>query len=180
MTNAAVVGVNQDGSDGEALNKLLVHTTCARLHRAFSIILVDEHGDVCIQRRSGKKLLWPLFWSNSVCSHPMVGESIETAVKRRINEELGCVATELTEIFSFRYSSTFGDIGSEKEYCHVWIGRIRSTDVQFDPEEIDAVAFMSVESLSTAISSMPGAFTPWFSIEWPAALTHIATMLTSK
>lgn len=37
------------------------------LHRAFYIFLFNDRNELLLQKRSANKLLWPLFWSNSVC-----------------------------------------------------------------------------------------------------------------
>ena len=52
------------------------HDGAGKLHRAFSVFLFDGRGRMLIQRRSAAKRLWPLFWSNSCCSHPRQGEEI--------------------------------------------------------------------------------------------------------
>ena len=52
------------------LSKLECHENNGVLHRAFSIFLFNTNGQLFIQKRSSQKKLWPLFWSNTCCSHP--------------------------------------------------------------------------------------------------------------
>ena len=59
--------------------RAVCHHGAGLLHRAFSIYLFDGHGRLLVQRRSGTKSLWPLFWSNRCCSHPLWGEEIDRA-----------------------------------------------------------------------------------------------------
>ncbi len=40
------------------------------LHRAFSTFIFNDKKELLIQKRSKLKRLWPLFWSNTCCSHP--------------------------------------------------------------------------------------------------------------
>jgi len=47
-------------------------------------------GELLLQQRAQSKRLWPLYWSNSCCSHPRRGETMQSAVHRRLYEELGC------------------------------------------------------------------------------------------
>ena len=44
------------------------------LHRAFSLFLFNDRKQLLLQQRSEQKPLWPMYWSNSVCSHPRKGE----------------------------------------------------------------------------------------------------------
>ena len=68
------------------------HLGTGRLHRAFSVHLIDSAGRHLIQRRAAGKMLWPGFWSNACCSHPAPGETVPDAASRRLREELGISA----------------------------------------------------------------------------------------
>ena len=72
------------------------------LHRAFSIFLFNPEGETLIQQRAGSKYHSPLLWTNTCCSHPRVGETIQEAAQRRLTEEL-CLpkGIKLNESFSF-------------------------------------------------------------------------------
>src|SRR5471032_3303829 len=71
------------------LSKSECHEGRGILHRAFSVLIFNGHGELLLQQRAASKPLWPLFWSNSCCSHPRRSESMEGAVQRRLREELG-------------------------------------------------------------------------------------------
>ena len=155
-----------DGDDREvgAMSKNDCHEGDGVLHRAFSIFLFNSEGDVLLQRRSADKPLWPLFWSNACCSHPRRGESIETALHRRLREELG-TDCPLTFLYKFEYRARFGDVGTEHELCSVFAG---ITDGPFDPnrEELDDLRFFARDELRARLVAEPDAFTPWFKMEW--------------
>ena len=102
--------------------KLECHKGDGILHRAFSIFIFNSQNQLLLQKRSEQKQLWPLYWSNSCCSHPRKGENYEIATHRRLKEELG-IDTELKYIFQFQYQAKFKDVGSENELCSVYIGR---------------------------------------------------------
>ena len=78
-------------------DKLSCHEGDGILHRAFSIFIFNKKKQLLLQKRSDQKLLWPLFWSNSCCSHPRQGEDYETAIHRRLKEELN-IDTELKNL----------------------------------------------------------------------------------
>lgn len=134
------------------------------LHRAFSIFIFDDKNRLLIQRRSPQKHLWPLFWSNSCCSHPREGESYETATLRRLQEELG-FKTPLKYLYKFTYHARFGEIGSERELCSVYIGRYVQ-QVHPNPNEIAEWKFVSVGELEADMNRRPQDYTPWFKMEW--------------
>jgi isopentenyl-diphosphate delta-isomerase len=134
------------------------------LHRAFSVYLFDEAGRVLLQRRSAAKRLWPLFWSNSVCSHPRWGEPLDDAAHRRVKEELG-VEVGLRRVFRFVYQAAFGESGSEHEACSVYVGRL-SRPVAADEAEIAELRFASADEVDAALASEGEAYTPWFRIGW--------------
>jgi isopentenyl-diphosphate Delta-isomerase len=146
--------------------KFNVHQGAGKLHRAFSIFLFSPCGKVLLQQRSGQKPLWPLYWSNSVCSHPRRGETCELAAVRRLQEELA-VSTDLELLYQFRYSARFGTVGSEHELCKVFIGSV-DTDypIRANDNEVADWGWVSIAELEARIASQPQQFTPWLLLEW--------------
>ncbi len=147
------------------LSKTRCHEGRGVLHRAFSLLIFDGRGRLLIQQRSSAKRLWPLFWSNSCCSHPRSGESMEAAVQRRLREELG-VACPLQFLFKFQYQAQFDATGAEHELCSVFIGRCNDP-IRVNHAEIAAWRWIGPEALDAALTA-DGAekFTPWFKLEW--------------
>ena len=135
------------------------------LHLAFSVLILDSRGRLLLQRRSPAKVLWGGFWSNSCCSHPRRGEGVMEAAHRRLEEELGLDA-ELEHLFVFTYHARFGEVGSERELCHVMVGKYEGT-VRPNPEEITAVRWVEASELDREIERNSERFTPWFLLEWP-------------
>jgi isopentenyl-diphosphate delta-isomerase len=145
-------------------DKLSCHADSGIRHRAFSIFIFNDAGQVLMQKRSDQKQLWPLFWSNSCCSHPRKGEKMGRAVLRRLNEELG-FKTDLKYIFKFKYQAAYEDIGSENEYCSVFIGKSNKT-VETNINEIAEWKYIDPEELDKLLEDNPEEFTPWFKMEW--------------
>ncbi len=134
------------------------------LHRAFSLFLFNDSGQLLLQQRSEHKRLWPLFWSNSCCSHPRRGESIEIATERRLQQELG-MGGQFQFLYKFEYQARYGELGSEHELCSVFVGR--STDpVQANATEIAAWRYVGASELDAEMAERPDRFTPWFKMEW--------------
>lgn len=162
-----LVCVDDDDVALYPLAKVDCHKGDGVLHRAFSVFLLDATGRILLQRRSALKPLWPGFWSNSCCSHPRWMEPLELAVDRRLAEELG-VRAKVELLHSFIYHARFGDVGSEREFCHVFLGTLDSAEVRPDPAEISAVRWAARAEIDAEIASAAHVFTPWFLQEWDA------------
>ena len=144
--------------------KARCHYGTGLLHRALSIFIFNSSGQLLLQRRSASKPLWPLFWSNSVCSHPRKGEETHEAAARRLTQEIG-VQAPLRFLFTFQYQAAFENTGSENELCSVFIGK---SDGPFtvDPQEIAEWRFVTTTELDQDLSARPHIYTPWFKLEW--------------
>ena len=147
------------------LDKAACHDGAGVLHRAFSIFIFNARGELLLQRRSAEKRLWPGFWANSCCSHPRRGERLGEAAARRLGEELG-LASELVELYTFRYHAAFGELGSERELCTVLVGR-SDGPVRPNRREIADWRWLAPEVLDAELAQRPDDFTPWLQLEWP-------------
>jgi len=145
-------------------SKANIHEGEGILHRAFSIFIFNDQRELLLQKRSKQKLLWPLFWSNSVCSHPREHENNEIATQRRLKEELGIV-TPIEYLFSFQYQANFNNIGSEREHCSVYIGKSNGP-FSINNNEIAEWKFIPLEELNSELDKFPYKYTPWLKIEW--------------
>ncbi|MEM6818342.1 MAG: hydroxymethylglutaryl-CoA reductase, degradative [Pseudomonadota bacterium] len=146
------------------LSKAEAHNGEGTLHRAFSLFVFNDEGELLLQQRSHDKRLWGGFWSNSCCSHPRRGETMEYAVHRRLEQELGCTA-ELKYLYKFEYQANFGPEGSEHELCSVYVGRLAS-EVRPNKTEIADWRFVSPEAVDAMLKNAPDTLTPWFKMEW--------------
>jgi len=156
-----------DEADREVghLSKLKCHEGRGILHRAFSLLIFNAAGELLLQQRAATKRLWPLYWSNSCCSHPRRSETMETAIHRRLQEELG-LRCALNFLFKFQYQAQFDAAGAEHEMCSVFIGRSPDA-VRFNRNEILATRWISPEALQAELTgSVAARFTPWFILEW--------------
>jgi isopentenyl-diphosphate delta-isomerase len=156
--------VDADDNETGFLSKAEAHDGGGVLHRAFSVFLFNEHGELLMQQRAASKRLWPGYWSNSCCSHPRRGETMEVATRRRLCDELN-VEAELEFVYKFSYEANFGDAGSENELCHVYLGSVTG-DVHANDHEIAATHFVSAADLARELDESPDTFTPWFKMEW--------------
>ena len=151
-------------------SKAECHHGRGKLHRAFSILMLTSDGRLLLQKRSSQKLLWPGFWSNSVCSHPRLGEEMEQAAKRRLREELG-IDADIEYLYKFKYREKYLNVGSEFEMCSVFVC-IHDGPVTPDSEEIAEIQYLHMDKVMSAIQKDPEFFTPWFKMEWECILNQ--------
>ena len=156
--------VDRDDNELGFLSKAECHNGAGVLHRAFSVFLFNDAGELLLQQRSSNKRLWPGFWSNSCCSHPRRGESMEVATRRRLLDELN-LDTALEYVYRFCYTAEFGAAGSENESCHVYLGRVPS-ELQPNENEIAGLRFIAAADFEAELARFPERFTPWCKQEW--------------
>lgn len=159
--------VDLDDTELGFQTKARCHDGDGILHRAFSVFLVDDAGRVLLQQRAADKRLWGGYWANSCCSHPRRGESMELATSRRLTEELGGgAAVALEYVYKFDYHARFGDLGSERELCWVFLGRIDPASIDYNRTEIAAIRWVTPAELDAELAEHPEHFTPWLHLEW--------------
>ena len=156
--------VNEADEPVGALSKVDCHKHGGILHRAFSLFVFNEQSQLLVHRRAASKPLWPCYWSNSCCSHPRVGESMDHAIARRSQEELG-FATAMSFVYKFEYTAHFSDLGTEHELCSVYIGEYRG-EPHINVEEISDYRWMSAAEVDAFIADETSLTTPWFAMEW--------------
>lgn len=157
------------------LSKAAAHDGDGLLHRAFSVFLFNDAGELLLQQRGRDKRLWPGYWSNSCCSHPRVGESMDVATRRRLDDELN-LDSQLEYVYRFEYQARYGSAGSENELCHVYVGRVEG-DVVPNSNEIAAVKFVPAGSVAARLDEDPDLYTPWFKLEWQTLTQQHADVL---
>lgn len=167
-----VVLVNEHDEAIGTMEKMEAHRT-GRLHRAFSIFLVDHTGRLLLQQRADGKYHGPGLWSNACCSHPRPGEGLLPAAERRLKEELG-TTSKLEERFAFTYHARFANDLQEHEFDHVLFGAFNG-ELHPDPAEVKAVRWLSPEELSAEVSATPETFTPWLLICWERVRRELKT-----
>ncbi len=140
------------------------HTGEGQLHRAFSVYIFDaERKHLLIQRRSKTKMLWPLFWANTCCSHPFENEAPCAAGERRLQEELGFRA-QLHEGPQFTYQAYDpGGRGVEHEHVTLLIGVVsKQIPLHPDPQEVEEWTWVTIKQLQTDMRDHPDLYAPWF------------------
>lgn len=157
-----VVLVDDNDNEIGLLEKVAAHSGNGSLHRAFTVLVFNIHGETLITQRSATKMLWPLVWDNTCASHPLPGEGFVEAGERRLTEELG-FSCQLEVVDRFLYREKYQDIGAENEVCTTLIGQYNG-DIQPIPDEVADFKWISIDDLTNDIVQHPDDYTIWFKI----------------
>ena len=132
------------------------------LHRAFSVFVFNNKGELLLQQRALDKYHSPGLWTNTCCSHQRDGESSLEAGKRRLKEEMG-FQCDLEEVFWFIYSAAFDNGLTEHELDHVMVGYY-DNDPVINLQEVASFKWMSLDKVKQDIAEHPKDYTEWFKI----------------
>ena len=161
MTVEQVVLLAENGTAIGVEDKAVVHHADTPLHLAFSSYVFDTAGGFWLTRRALHKKTWPGIWTNTCCGHPLPGESVTSAVVRRLSDELGVldVAAELV-LPRFRYRAVMPDGIVENEMCPVFRVVTDALPVP-NPDEVDSVERMPWAEFASSVLDGSRDISPW-------------------
>lgn len=163
VDDSHVVLLDSAGNAVGSESKSLVHHENTPLHLAFSLYAFDRDGRVLMTRRALTKLTWPGVWTNSCCGHPVPGEPTETAITRRLKDELNLEIAELDCVLpAFAYRARDASGVWENEICPVFFGVVEdASDLRAEPGEVMEFQWTDWDDLAAAAPMAPYAFSPW-------------------
>ena len=164
-----VVLVDHNDTQIGIMEKMAAHIV-PRLHRAFSIFIFNSKGELLLQQRALSKYHSPGLWTNTCCSHPRNGESVDKAAERRLLEEMG-LQCPMHEVFTFIYKAPVGLGLVEHEYDHVFFGQCDDAPV-INTEEVASWKYMSLDDIAADMKAHPECYTEWFKISFDEVRKH--------
>jgi isopentenyl-diphosphate delta-isomerase len=170
MKEEKVILVDSEDKPIGTLPKMEAHEKGV-LHRAFSVFILNQKGELMLQQRAHHKYHSPGLWTNTCCSHQREGEQNIEAGMRRLDEEMGFSVT-LEELFSFIYKAPFDNGLTEHELDHVMLGHYEEVP-QINTEEVAAWKWMSLIDIEADIAINPDEYTVWFKIIFERFFNHI-------
>ncbi|PIR51197.1 isopentenyl-diphosphate delta-isomerase [Candidatus Peregrinibacteria bacterium CG10_big_fil_rev_8_21_14_0_10_49_24] len=159
-----VILTDSQGNDIGLAEIIDAHTGEGKLHKAFSVYIFGTNGnEILIQQRSGKKMLFPLVWANTCCSHPFPGEGAQEAGMRRLQEECGLSCTlEEAGTLIYKAQDPNGN-GVEHEHVTLLKGYMDSQTVPNPhPDEIEDIRWINVDDVLREMADTPEKYAPWF------------------
>ena len=152
----------QDGAL-QPVEKLAAHQMGLK-HRAVSIfVMAEDH--ILIQQRALGKYHTPGMWANSCCTHPHWAEDPLICARRRLDEELGMTGLDLAPRGEVEYRAEVGNGLIEHEVVQVYVAQAQfSLSMALNPNEVQAVKWVTRQDLRQELDRTPTSFTPWLHI----------------
>lgn len=160
MTTEYVVLLDDVGQAIGQAPKAEVHTGSTPLHLAISCYGFDGSDRLLYTRRARSKLTFPGVWTNTCCGHPMPGEPLEDAVRRRLRAELGVTAEDVVcALPDFRYRAEMNGV-QENEVCPVFLCRITANPAP-SPDEVAEARWIAWDDYVAQALSPESELSPW-------------------
>ena len=148
--------VDEQGNTTGTATRGECHSGSKLLHPVVHLHIFNANGNLYLQKRPEWKDIQPGKWDTAVGGHIDLGESVDIALSREANEELG-----ITDFTPERLTSYVFESEREKElvFVHktVYDGEIHPSD------ELDCGLFCTVEEIKENLGK--GIFTPNFEEE---------------
>jgi isopentenyl-diphosphate delta-isomerase len=156
-----VVLVDEFDNELGLMEKMEAHEK-GLLHRAFSVFIMNSKNELMLQQRAISKYHSGGLWTNTCCSHPRQGESVEAAAHRRLQEEMG-FDCPVEKVLDFVYKAELDKGLTEHEFDHVFVGYSDETPI-INPDEVESWKSMSLADVQRDMKSNPDLYTEWFKI----------------
>ncbi len=158
------------------VEKLYAHIHGLR-HKAVSIFVMNQ-GRILLQQRATYKYHTPNLWANTCCTHPNWGEDPATCAVRRLQDELGITKLPCIYRGQLEYRADVGCGMVEHEVVDAYFANApNNLKIDPNPNEVQAVRWISPNALCHEIAENPNAFTPCLRIYMR---DHADTILGSK
>jgi len=170
--NEMVILVDQYDSQIGVEEKFKAHRQ-GKLHRAFSVFIFNDQGEMLLQKRAFNKYHSGGLWTNACCSHPRPQETVEQAARRRLREEMG-FDCHLNKAFHFIYKAHLDGDLIEHEFDHVFIGHHNGA-IAPDANEVADYRWLETQALQNELKQSVEKYTVWFKLALGRALKFEAT-----
>lgn len=161
--------------DGKVIGKAprsAVHGNPDLLHPVVHVHIVNSNGELYLQKRADSKDLYPGYWDTAVGGHVSSGESIDTALNREAEEELGISMAKFQPLFRYVMKNDF-----ESELIHGFLLRADGP-FQINKEEISDGRFWQIEEIEKSLKK--DVFTPNFEEEFEILKRHVLQKPVSR
>jgi isopentenyl-diphosphate delta-isomerase len=160
-----VILVDDDDKQIWVCEKLAAHTWGWKLHRAFSVYIINDDNELLIQQRAETKYHCPGLFANTCCSHQREGELNIDAAHRRLQEEMW-FDNSLEKIVEFVYKVDVPPQLTEYEYLHVFLWKYQWAIINPDPEEVSSYKRVSFDAFDMMVKNDDQTLATWTKITW--------------
>ena len=154
--------VNEQGETIDKATRKECHSGSKILHPVVHLHIFNASGDLYLQKRSMSKDIQPGKWDTAVGGHMDYGETVETALRREVREELGVVDFVPTLITRYVFESAI-----EKELVHTFYTHYEGP-FKPAPVALEEGRFCPIASIEAQLGQ--SVFTPNFEREYQTIL----------
>lgn len=133
--------VNEEGKIIKILPRSVIHGNPSLMHKVAHVLVFNKDGALLLQKRSMNKDVAPGKWDTSVGGHINAGETIEEAVRREMEEELGITSCGLKFLYSYIHSNPY-----ETELVYTYSCTYEGV-MDFNRDEIDEARYWSRDEI---------------------------------
>lgn len=187
--NCIVLDWNDEavGAGTKKLCHLMDNINKGLLHRAFSVFIFNNKGELLLQQRASEKITFPDLWTNTCCSHPLCVDDelgvdgslpakvqgVKTAASRKLEHELGIPQGEIAANGKFHflnrihYMAPSNEPWGEHEIDYILFYKLdsdKSLTVNPNLNEVRDYCWVSADKLNQMFEDPNLKFTPWFKI----------------
>lgn len=113
------------------------------LHPVIHLHVLNSKNEIYLQLRPAHKLIQPGRWDTAVGGHVSYGETIEEALSRETQEEIGISSSGAVPLHSYIWETE-----AEKEYVHIFILQTDETPI-VNKNEVEAGKFLDLSAISS-------------------------------
>ncbi len=150
--------VDEDGNVLGSVSRGEAHDGRKVLHPVVHMHLFNSNGELYLQKRPNWKDIQPGKWDTATGGHVDLGESVEQALKREVNEELG-----VTDFIPRPMGQYVFESKQEKELIYVY-KTVYDGPVTPNNKELDGGRFWGNKEIMENMGK--GVFTPNFESEY--------------
>ncbi len=150
--------VNDKGRVIGKASRAQVHANPGLLHPVVHVHVFNSQHKLYLQKRSANKTVFPGLWDTAVGGHLRFGETLETALARETQEELGFLPEDAYLHFTAIWKSE-----NESELAYVYTCRWDGP-FHLNPDEVEEGRFWSVFEIRKFLGRQ--VFTPMFEYEF--------------
>jgi isopentenyl-diphosphate delta-isomerase type 1 len=139
--------VNDRGEIIGNLPRSEIHGNPSLIHRVVHVLVFNSKGELLLQKRSMNKDVAPGKWDTSVGGHVSFSETLDEAVIREMEEELGITSCKLEFLYTYIHSNEY-----ETELVYTY-SCSHDGEINFQKDEIDEVRLWSMEEIKRNIGN---------------------------
>ncbi|MCU0608778.1 MAG: NUDIX domain-containing protein [Chitinispirillaceae bacterium] len=134
-------------------------------HRTVHVWIVNDQGELLLQKRAAGKESHPGRWDISAAGHIAAGDSGIVAAMRELKEELGIDAPADTLQFLFDQQQEYHDPSGtfhDREFSDIYLLRrnVRPAELSLQKDEVEKVRLFKIGELKALIKKEPDKFVP--------------------